>query len=238
MLAAGPTATDQIQAFAAIVGALVSSVALLLTYLLLRHEIRTRHAERDEREAAQARLVWAHTWTFDMAVVGGRLAVRHLVRNLSERPVYLVRLSSESRGVDGAWLSGLGPEVIPAGDEAWIELETYDPGPDMAATIAATTESINPPMLTFVDAEGRRWIRYGRSEPTLLYRATSPVALPNTLPGLLSAYLRLPDLRRRLGLLLWGAPVLRLKRVLLRRLEQRAAGTEATATPDADERPT
>lgn len=84
-----PKITDWMQAWGSVAGLVMSTLAVLFTGLLFRHEIRVRREEQRDNEAAQARLVVARPVTVKLDERSGKLThVGCLISNYSNAPVF------------------------------------------------------------------------------------------------------------------------------------------------------
>src|SRR4051794_31199066 len=96
----------------------LSLFAVMFTGLLLRHEIRVRREERDDADAAQARLVWLDTIETG-STPEGMDAIRIRIRNSNEQAVMNVSVVGEILGHNVDSYS-VAVSIIEGGDHAWV----------------------------------------------------------------------------------------------------------------------
>ncbi|KIR64744.1 hypothetical protein [Micromonospora haikouensis] len=155
-----PKITDWIQAWGSLGGLIMSVLAVIATWGLLRHEIRVRREERLDAELAQARLVVptltevgpAEPWR------GGKPRATYKVVNYSSSPVLDVTVRHR-------WEEGsLGlPHHFPVltGEEKG-DLQLFEGMQPAMLTKVVRTSQIE---IMFTDSNGHRWSRLDRHPP-------------------------------------------------------------------------
>jgi hypothetical protein len=95
-----PKITDWMQAWGSFAGLVMSTVAVIFTGLLFRHEIRVRREEQRDSEAALARLVvyeFRRVDTTDVDddgnLIGDVVYIEYRIRNLAASPILDVTFS-------------------------------------------------------------------------------------------------------------------------------------------------
>ncbi|MGI5146869.1 hypothetical protein ACQEVC_10870 [Plantactinospora sp. CA-294935] len=172
MLAAdAPNYTDIMQGWGSVLGVLVSGLAVLITGLLLWHEMKARREEREDQEAVQARLIVLMSETID----GDEgMVTRWNVVNHSAAPVYdvyavlvwrvedpVIKQGSMTVRRMNAGMVGIRqtlPYLAP-GQTTVLEIPLQD-----APMNADALSSINL-TATYTDAAGIRWQRKGIDQP-------------------------------------------------------------------------
>lgn len=160
------------QAWGSLAGLLMSTVAVIFTGLLFRHEIRVRREEKRDAEAAQARLVLA---TLDgreksskagveprlRSLLGGEAAVGYKIMNFSGAPVLDVMIRH-------SWSGGSkGPTqhipVLIGEQEGDLRLSE-----DIDSALLNTILWSSTIEIIFTDANGQKWRRVDRNAPERL----------------------------------------------------------------------
>lgn len=152
--------TDLLTAWSTFGGAVGSILAVVVAYLLLQREIRSRNEEKRDAEAAQARLV--------IGVVEPQGAINQRIHdarvylvNHSSSPITEIRfgaaLSSNTQRSPERPVLQLGPGQTVVLD--WrLDPPIADSGPDILPTWFKASVS-------FTDANGLRWTRAGIEPP-------------------------------------------------------------------------
>lgn len=150
----------------------MSTVAVIFTGLLFRHEIKVRREERRDSEAAQARLVVAtlaepaHSSEVRMArpfqsLPGGEAQVGYRIMNFSSAPILDVMIRH-------TWSGGsMGPtHHIPVlmGEEKG-DLRLYE---RLDGALLATILRSSAIEIIYTDANGQKWRRVDRNAPERL----------------------------------------------------------------------
>ncbi|MEU8262440.1 hypothetical protein AB0C02_17635, partial [Micromonospora sp. NPDC048999] len=182
-----PKVTDWMQAWGSLAGLVMSTIAVLFTGLLFRHEVRVRREERRDAEAAQARLVLAvldEPEPFRNRPLPAQVSYR--VMNFSGAPVLDVLIRH-------VWAGGsVGPThhipVLIGEEKGDLRVpEELDPHVVEAVVEFSAIEII------FTDANGRKWQRLDRSAPVRLvqrsYRDPSIVRVVAIVVGIMLAAL-------------------------------------------------
>jgi hypothetical protein len=182
-----PKVTDWMQAWGSLAGLLMSTVAVLFTGLLFRHEVRVRREERRDAEAAQARLVLA-------VRIGPQpprdsppappFRVGYRVLNFSGAPVLdvLVRY---------VWAGGsVGPThhlPVLVGEERGELPVPAGLDPEVTGALA----DFSAIEIIFTDASGQKWQRVDRSAPVRLverqYRDPGALTVAAVVAGIMLA---------------------------------------------------
>ncbi|TDB79620.1 hypothetical protein [Micromonospora sp. KC721] len=157
-----PKITDWMQAWGSLAGLLMSTVAVLFTGLLFRHEIRVRREEQRDNEAAQARLVVARP--IAMKRDGERSdEITHvgcLITNYSSMPIFNLTVRLYVTG----YLDSIGDEPalfsVVQDDVAWTAALRW---PVRDSDLLQDEFYC---VLDFVDSAGLSWRRSGLHLPT------------------------------------------------------------------------
>ncbi|WP_435589175.1 hypothetical protein [Micromonospora chalcea] len=176
MLAAEPPkVTDWMQAWGSLLGVGISTLAVIITGLLLRHEMRARRDEKEDSDAAQARLVATGLREPEVGSDGHMQAITLALRNYSSAPLYELYLElRDSRGdsrktFTGGGMGGTGKAVLyqryvqPNGkvDERHVFAKS--------STIErADLLMFGEVYIRFIDAAGLAWSKRGTSAPVRL----------------------------------------------------------------------
>lgn len=160
------------QAWGSLAGLVMSTFAVIFTGLLFRHEIRVRRDEQRDQEAAQARLVVGRIvgygpqattlqWGPLDLVHGSVTQFEWSVKNYSSAPIldFDIRVVREKDGRE--WI-GLHPGNDVVEGEILGRIILDDPVEIPDGTMLASAFRL---VITYVDAEGRSWMRVGRDEP-------------------------------------------------------------------------
>jgi hypothetical protein len=154
----GPLLTDWLQGWGTAIGSLLSGLGVLLTYRLLRFEVRKHNAEREtadrerkDAEAAQAHLIFPRV-TFRSDDNGTTLIAR--VMNNSEKPTHAPSL-----------FVGNDPDIIPL----YFSVDgVLRPGQELEQRLrlpAGVPMSMATATVEFTDAAGLTWIRVSGQPP-------------------------------------------------------------------------
>lgn len=109
-----PNTADWMQGWGAVISLPLSLLAVLFTGWLLRHEIRTRRAERADLESRQARLIRVQ---IDRDLDEDTATYSFIVHNLSTASIYDVRVFSILRGQYAADDGGPLVSQLDSGDQ-------------------------------------------------------------------------------------------------------------------------
>jgi hypothetical protein len=153
---------EWMQAWGTVVGSVLTGAAVLITGVGLLHEVRGRHRERQDAEAAQARLVLPEIGggTHKSIVEGGHLTtVTWVVTNHSKAPIIggavTLSLPDGPRTTEGFGV--LTPGKLASG--VWILPEPYEvPKPQQGLGLVRL-------VVEFTDAAGLVWRRGARGQP-------------------------------------------------------------------------
>ncbi|MEU8082524.1 hypothetical protein AB0B57_02660 [Micromonospora sp. NPDC049101] len=163
LVAEDPKITDWMQAWGSIAGLVMSTIAVLLTGLLFRHEIRVRREERRASEATQARLVLPLLTQFTNEVgrdSGEYKSVRWQVTNHSDAPILALTAELRLRDYTSAVsqtdtipvLSGTLEGSFPFDEPFW---NSFGQHPAKIFSIA----------IHFTDSDGLNWTRVDYDPP-------------------------------------------------------------------------
>ncbi|MGX7675776.1 hypothetical protein [Plantactinospora sp. DSM 117369] len=169
MLAADiPKVTDWMQAWGSLLGVGVSSLAVIITGLLLRHEMRARREERADADAAQARLV-AGEIRGEVRDGGSIVGIDWAVHNYSEAPIFEVYVSFKHRHLDPDWFIGSSaknPQVILPGGHELGTWRCAQPLPGSRGDDEDFSLLENMDLkVRFLDASGFEWQKVGSFPP-------------------------------------------------------------------------
>ncbi|GAA3937286.1 hypothetical protein [Actinoplanes auranticolor] len=180
MLAAdAPSVTDWMQGWGSLLGVLMSSVAVIFTGWLLRHEIRVRREEKADSDAAQARLIVGQISNWDgdepNAKMSGPITrLQWELKNYSGAPIFDLRVTVADR-----WDSHTYGAAIESEDREWITCHPpirCDPG-----TVFDPREV--EVQIEFTDASGLRWARsVGESPKRVIFHPAEYNGLKRWLP--------------------------------------------------------
>ncbi|MFI7429938.1 hypothetical protein ACIBPB_23355 [Micromonospora sp. NPDC049836] len=208
-----PKVTDWMQGWGSLAGVLVSTLAVIITGFLLRHEMRARREDTEDREAAQARLISTSLGLPDVGPDGYVDRVIVTLKNYSAAPIY--DLSAELR--ESTIRDPDGFIGIAVTGSPWHFESRVLPGDEIEMTYRFEVE-LDPGDLTvfgcvfirFTDAAGLPWERVGTAPPVRLRGLYGDPVKQDTFWSLLWLYL-------------WpiSAPIRRIRR-FRQRLHQRA----------------
>ncbi|MEU2665218.1 hypothetical protein [Micromonospora sp. NPDC007220] len=181
MLAAeAPKITDWMQAWGSLAGLVMSTLAVIVTGLLLRHEIRVRREDKRASEAAQARLV-IPVLTLDgpseyeaVRVYGPSNPASVTLTNHSAAPIFDVR-------VDVVW-----DRARRWSGSRRYSIETVTSGGIRRFTVVEKTVAVDYELpadgassgqarIRFTDAAGLAWERVGLQPPARYTPSESPM---------------------------------------------------------------
>jgi hypothetical protein len=178
-----PTITDWMQGWGSILGLLMSTVAVIFTGGLLRHEIRVRREEKADSDAAQARLVVAHVVGTEEPPVGrenGRTifgpmtGVCWQIKNHSQAPIFDATIFI-NEWVDSRWGEVIEKEA--SGTAKCDPPLPLDYGPFDPREALVTVD--------FTDAAGLRWTRSLGAPPARVVDPAMRLALHRRLVRLI-----------------------------------------------------
>jgi hypothetical protein len=151
--------TDLLTAWSTFGGAVGSILAVVVAYLLLRREIRSRFEEKRDAEAAAARLVTAEICGGEPDASGKVGLFSVVVRNFGDAPVLDLELNA--RLTTGETASMLTRSLDPRSEwiARWQLATAISEMPDHFYDVHFTTEII------FTDSRGLRWTRRNRDQP-------------------------------------------------------------------------
>jgi hypothetical protein len=145
------------QGWGSLLGVLMSTVAVIFTGWLLRHEIKVRREEKADADAAQARLVVASVVGEEMSgrdpntghPVGAMVGVRWRLRNHSQAPIFNLFVWVDEWQDDMHWADVIEDEAEgTAKCDPPLPFDSYPYDP---------RESVV--RIEFTDAAGLRWTR-------------------------------------------------------------------------------
>ncbi|MFC8619739.1 hypothetical protein ACFT9M_25480 [Micromonospora purpureochromogenes] len=161
-----PKITDWMQAWGSVAGLVMSTIAVVLTGLLFRHEIRVRREEQRDTEAALARLVIAEFWYKETTELddGGRQRgdlkiLDFRIRNLNNAPILNVTLGVQDVVTNRVYIAHDLKSVIVSQAEMGVVFN-----PPLPLNEDADVDHLLP-VIRFTDANGLRWIRLGTASP-------------------------------------------------------------------------
>ncbi|WP_234581843.1 hypothetical protein [Micromonospora sp. MH99] len=165
-----PKITDWMQAWGSIAGLVMSTVAVLFTGLLLRHEIRIRREEKESTDSGQAQLIVVGVEHYSGNEEDGWTGVLWFVRNESPAPISnLIVCPQLSDDLDHELFAGRSvlhrsTEIVTADSRVQGQWVFDDPKPFEAWK----TRDPRPFVLEilFRDAAGVTWHRRGSDQPT------------------------------------------------------------------------
>jgi len=174
IVADAPNAADWMQAWGSIAAVLTSTIAIVITGLLLRHEVRARREEQGEARQSQARLV-----VVENAQRRGKYFFhRAKVFNHSAGPIYHVTISlpelpdPDNPPPPGGWPDPNAPphggepeEVLMSGEGEAGYHAHLPPGQSAIVSVFENRPEdflrwsvmFDAYFVAFVDAQGRRW---------------------------------------------------------------------------------
>jgi hypothetical protein len=155
---------------------LASTIAVIFTGLLFRHERNVRREERADAATAQARLVVGR-------VVDHELPGTSIVNDAGDLDGLITHFVFEVKNYSGAPIYTVDVQVRPRtlDDSEVLEVVKQDDGPDLiegsyrnTVEVAPLSWPLNSPFdygrlqvdLSFVDANGLWWQRFGQDPPT------------------------------------------------------------------------
>ncbi|WP_146247268.1 hypothetical protein [Micromonospora arborensis] len=172
MLAAAevPKITDWMQAWGSLIGIAVSSLAVIITGMLLRHEMRMRREEKADAEAAQARLI-SVTWSGVEEGDGSDKVIQWQVFNHSQAPIREVLLEvDEGRTREEPTVVAVINYIGPGESESGAA--------DLEKAVASGY-GLRPVVSTiFTDGCGIRWARRERGQPVKIRGPLRPAETP------------------------------------------------------------
>ncbi|WP_157745078.1 hypothetical protein [Micromonospora coxensis] len=170
MLAAeDPKITDWMQAWGSIAGLAMSTLAVLLTGLLFRHEIRVRRDEKESSESAQAQLIVLGVERYMGNEDEGWTGAFWFVRNESAAPISnLIVSPRQSDDLEYELFAGRGKvhkslQILTADSRVTGLWEFDDPRP-WRSWESKEPRPFEMEML-FLDAAGVGWLRTGSGQP-------------------------------------------------------------------------
>lgn len=192
-----PSWADKLEAWASLFAAIFSAAAFIIALYVLRREQRTRHDDKVEAEAAQARMVYAGATDPLGGPDEGWTGVRVVAHNNSKTRITRVWIEAEPRGMG---ICGYRLQVsdmpgdVSDGREIMFDQKVPWPFGDGSWTPAELMRRAVV-WVYFVDSEGRGWRREDRKDPM-------PARIRATLPGawrMLAEYVGLLPMLRRIG---------------------------------------
>ncbi|MFI7647398.1 hypothetical protein ACIBTZ_15135 [Micromonospora sp. NPDC049460] len=222
LLAESPKVTDWMQAWGSIASLVMSTLAVLFTALLLRHERRVRREEQEDAQAAQARLIITRLEKVARDPETKEVSFEWTVLNRSQGPIFDPTVDIEPpRGFNST--AFVGEVEMPANSQTllpggsikgkWIFTQTVNPRFFMNIKSQLSNFGIS---VRFTDASGLRWIRVKERQPL-----RSPIWVrQESIPHLIAELLGLPSWIQDPG---WALSRMTegLRRILLRTLEKK-----------------
>ncbi|MEH1101880.1 hypothetical protein [Micromonospora sp. CPCC 205561] len=181
MLAAeAPKITDWMQAWGSLAGLLMSTLAVIVTGLLLRHEIRVRREEQRASEAAQARLV-IPVLTFDddsgtegIRTYGPSNPASVTLTNHSAAPIFDVRVDVVWKGAN-RWPGRRRDSVETVSSGGARRFTVVEKTVAVDYELPALAASRGQARVQFTDAAGLVWERVGLQPPARYTPSESPM---------------------------------------------------------------
>jgi hypothetical protein len=172
--AGSPSATDWLQGWGTVAGAIFAAVAAVVAVAVLRHDRRTSREAEAERAAEQSRSVLAGIdaeWEKDSIQ-----EVEFSLHNLSQG--IIVDIGFAFRRADGVAHQGglVSVNVLPPGKSSRMWKMSLDPEVNIRLTddkLGVMPPDLFETRVIFTDAAGRRWRRDGRAQPVRLYTQES-----------------------------------------------------------------
>ncbi|MFC7527596.1 hypothetical protein [Actinoplanes sp. GCM10030250] len=189
-----PSWTDKLEAWSTLGGAIFTASAVIVAFLVWRHDQRLRREDELGRESSAARRVLTK-----VDLIGDReqglLGVSYVVRNNSQEAISdigaVLDFAEPAPHIDIRDIPELQPGARHS-DKSLFEAPQFWPKSRMSFQ---TGERIAPAEITlwFTDSNGFRWKRIGRSEPERQGR----IRVKNRVTPLLLEYLRLTPAARQ-----------------------------------------
>ncbi|MFG2044983.1 hypothetical protein [Dactylosporangium sp. NPDC048998] len=160
------TATEVMQGWGSVVGALFSAFATIVTLMLYRHEVRTNRLERQDTEAAQARMIALRVES-ESVQAGQMTVLKCTCMNYSSMPITDVRMTAVRSGeapgsANPRMRAMLGP------NDQWDEI--WNAGEVTWRPTGNSIELLDVQLsLDFIDAAGRQWTRVGQERPRRVF---------------------------------------------------------------------
>lgn len=177
LAADAPSVTDWMQGWGSVLGLLMSTIAVIFTGWLLRHEINVRREEKADNEATQARLIVGTVISSQGELVNGvftdgpATSVTWRVKNYSQAPIFDVQLWLHPHwGHDGALRLALHqrkPERVGLVEDE--KIGAIEIPPTVISDEIGHDLSRFRVNLEFTDASGIRWSRAQSFPPQRLY---------------------------------------------------------------------
>ncbi|WP_213011918.1 hypothetical protein [Paractinoplanes toevensis] len=222
----GPNAADWLEAWSTLGAAIFSAAAILIAFMVWRHDQRLRREDKLDAEAAQARLVLVSVTAAIGSPDDGWQGVHVLISNNSQTMISAVRVLAMP-GLPIGFTAEVTMSPIPGnitdGKEVLFQekhrwpFRGAEPRPEQVAKRTST-------LLLFTDGAGLRWTRENDGEPKRRHVGTRA---ESSLSWLIADYMRLiPFLTivRRLPLRLRTSLAHWLETRLRRRYFKQAAG--------------
>lgn len=193
--AEAPSWTDKLEAWSTFGGAVFAAIAVIVAFLVWRHDQRLRREDQVAAESAQARLVLTQ-WEMLGDPDRGALGVNYTIKNNSAGAVSNVvvhlMFASERRNV---WLDDF--LELSAGEtrERVVEFESRLPWLRRRTSfVNGSAVQAAQIVVGFTDIHGLNWKRKGRDEPTHI----APIRIKRRITPLLGEYLYLAAACRQL----------------------------------------
>ncbi|MEU4243107.1 hypothetical protein [Actinoplanes sp. NPDC026619] len=192
-----PSWTDKLEAWSTFGGAIFTATAVIVAFLVWRHDRRVRREDAFNADAAQARLVITSvTGPIGDQKTGWR-GVSVTIHNNSRVHIFALRTQAAPKFL--TWvLRPMHVGDIRGGASASVDLFFSEPVNwvfgEASENLAAANALVHV-MVTFTDGEGRRWTRGGDDEPVPA-RVDEPEA---GVFGLLVEYLHVLEFARWVG---------------------------------------
>ncbi|MEU8337801.1 hypothetical protein [Micromonospora tulbaghiae] len=161
-----PKITDWMQAWGSLAGLVMSTVAVIFTGMLFRHEIRVRREEQRDNEAALARLVVYEFRRVDTTEVdddgslfGDVVYIEYRIRNLAASPILDVTFSLMDLEKGVTYPAMTVKEVVVSETDVGIAFD-----PPLKVSQLGNIDLLLP-VIQFTDANGLHWVRQGTASP-------------------------------------------------------------------------
>ncbi|MFD6610039.1 hypothetical protein ACFWD1_14260 [Micromonospora chalcea] len=170
LTAEAPKITDWMQAWSGLLGLFMSTVAVIFTGLLLRHEIRVRRNEQRDSEAAQSRLIAGRVVGFEREQIrsptglrkGEIIGVKWRVDNYSQAPVFDVRVVVHSEFLQMAFEADQWMSVLRDFETGEVDITGCMPRDANDNEITLDDFQLE---LLYTDQNGLHWWRMGAGVP-------------------------------------------------------------------------
>lgn len=169
-----PKITDWMQGWGSILGLLMSTVAVVFTGFLLRHERNVRREEKADSDLAQARLVVGRVSSVDMNPDGTIAELEYNITNYSDAPVFFVNPYIYCWDTDEEYDSERVHHVLRSGVTAQGVVPIDNPDPTFIGDDGAPDLSMYQVKFLFIDKNGLEWRRFDYEAPIRGFKDPQP----------------------------------------------------------------